>query len=74
MSLKQLLRDFRFLLPFQKEPENKVWVIYFNGEVVGIYLGPDLDGLKIEHWMESYPKDPNPIQIVNMYSLYSLFI
>lgn len=70
MSLKQFLRDFRFLLPFQKEPEIQNWIIFFDGEVVGIYHGPDLDGLKIEHWMESYPEDPNPIQVVNIYSFY----
>ncbi len=68
---KRIFQAISSLLPFQSKPRIHRYLIFFNGDPVGVYWGEDLLGLKIENWMESFPGDPEPIMIAQFFEIYN---
>lgn len=60
---KRKLKKLKKLFPVH------YWIL-FDGEIVGCYWGWDLENLRLEEWVDYFPGDPNPIQIVALDQLY----
>lgn len=67
-KLKRFKRFYQSF--FSPIPRIQTWFILFDGEFVGSYFGPDLEGLLIQVWMEDFPGDPNPITLTEIFPCY----
>lgn len=49
------------------------WFLFFNADFVGMYWGDDYSNMMLDFFIDAYPGDCEPIQIVEAFDVTEFF-